>query len=639
MKLRYVILFFMLMFFSAWYFSGSAGKIDEKIDDSVLVSTNEILQPILKPVFSILIYDRYCDGCYDPMLHELAFIQEPFRLNISGYTSFDINDPGAFLFISFYDIDSVPTILLSEEAYDYPYIHDNWNVFGTFEEPILKFFDPRKTQPQELVAGYVPMNVKDSEIIAFHFVEKNEDPTGAERVLVFRNMSKLNGLTYSYIPDPLLMRFMINTTVPLDISFDNRSAKGMTSSFTAMVPRTFKLTIVPEGGELLIQMVSNKDYLNINYNGTFLIKDIDHKDIVFTSSTYKVDASADTNLYKQANNITILKGEFIKPMGFTVDKDGTLYIGGMESHNILKFSKDLQFMGWIGAKQGEGKTDGWTMVGNATNGTEPGMFDLAHGVILDEKGDMYITDYNNKRLQKFSADGKFIAILGEGMLKGPSSTRLGPDGNLYVADYGGDRLVKFTTDGKYLGWMGVKTDGTATKGWEKEGDSIKSDLFDGFNKVHMVDFDSEGNMYVADTWNHKIQKFSKDGGFIGWLGMKDDGTLTNGWAKDGKAILTNSTGGFDAVTSIYFDGKGHFITTEYGNPRVQLFSIDGKFIGWFGGKEDGTVTKGWETDNVKSRVGTEPGAFDRPYDAKLIGNKLYVADTHNHRIQVITFMD
>jgi len=68
--------------------------------------------------------------------------------------------------------------------------------------------------------------------------------------------------------------------------------------------------------------------------------------------------------------------------------------------------------------------------------------------------------------------------------------------------------------------------------------------------------------------------------------------------------------------------------TDWGNHRIQCFHADGRPLGSFGGGLAGASA------DRPSAAGSGPGAFRRPYDARARGNDLYVADTHNHRIQV-----
>jgi DNA-binding beta-propeller fold protein YncE len=111
----------------------------------------------------------------------------------------------------------------------------------------------------------------------------------------------------------------------------------------------------------------------------------------------------------------------------------------------------------------------------------------------------------------------------------------------------------------------------------------------------------DGSVYVADTWNHRVQKFSADGQFI---------TM---WGTFGQAETPTS---FWGPRALAFDSKGNLFVTDTGNKRVVIFDADGNFISQFG------------------VVGMEAGEFDEPVGIAISKDDIvYVADTWNQRIQ------
>jgi sugar lactone lactonase YvrE len=109
-------------------------------------------------------------------------------------------------------------------------------------------------------------------------------------------------------------------------------------------------------------------------------------------------------------------------------------------------------------------------------------------------------------------------------------------------------------------------------------------------------------VYVADTWNHRIQKFTADGQFVtmwGYFGQAD--TAFAIWGPRDIAI----------------DAKGQIFITDTGNKRVVVYDENGNSITQFGS------------------VGLGPGQFDEPVGIAVDKDGLvYVADTWNQRIQV-----
>ncbi len=67
------------------------------------------------------------------------------------------------------------------------------------------------------------------------------------------------------------------------------------------------------------------------------------------------------------------------------------------------------------------------------------------GIAFDKPGDVYVADWKNDRVQKFTPDGDYLATFGgpgtgEGELKLPSDVAIDNEGDIYVTDWGNDRL-------------------------------------------------------------------------------------------------------------------------------------------------------------------------------------------------------
>ena len=123
-----------------------------------------------------------------------------------------------------------------------------------------------------------------------------------------------------------------------------------------------------------------------------------------------------------------------------------------------------------------------------------------------------------------------------------------------------------------------------------------------FNQPSGIALDSSGNVYVADTWNHRIQKFTSSGQFV------------TKWGSYG-----NGDGQFIGPFGIALDSSGNVYVADINNGRIQKFTSDGQFIAKWGSQ------------------GSGDGQFDYPSGiaADSSGN-VYVADTQNHRIQKFT---
>jgi DNA-binding beta-propeller fold protein YncE len=111
-------------------------------------------------------------------------------------------------------------------------------------------------------------------------------------------------------------------------------------------------------------------------------------------------------------------------------------------------------------------------------------------------------------------------------------------------------------------------------------------------------------VYVADTWNHRVQKFTAQGEFVtmwGYFGQGESGAA------------------FWGPRDIAIDANGNLLVTDTGNKRIAIFDPEGNFITQFGS------------------AGLLEGQFDEPVGLAINSNgDLFVADTWNQRVQVFS---
>jgi len=222
-----------------------------------------------------------------------------------------------------------------------------------------------------------------------------------------------------------------------------------------------------------------------------------------------------------------------------------------------------------------------------------GPYDLA----LDSGGFVYVTDTNKDRIQKFTSHGSLVSRWGsrgsqDGQFNHPYAiavdTSRVDDGFVYVADTDNHRIQKFSLDGRFL-----------TK-WGKRGTGEGE-----FNQPRDIAIDSSGFVYVVDTENHRIQKFTSQGQFVA------------AWGK-----LGSGDGQFDHPIEITIDSSGFIYVCDPYNQRIQKFTPDGKFVTKWGSK--------WGASS-------QDGEFSSPYG--IVTDRsgfVYVADSANQRIQKFT---
>jgi len=134
------------------------------------------------------------------------------------------------------------------------------------------------------------------------------------------------------------------------------------------------------------------------------------------------------------------------------------------------------------------------------------LFIMPHGLEVDKENNIWVTDVALHQVFKFSENGNLLLTLGEAQVAGNDSTHfnlptdvaVADDGSFYVSDgYGNSRIIKFDKNGTYL------------FEWGKHGNAEGE-----FDIPHGIDLDNNGNVYVADRENNRIQKFDSKGNFI-----------------------------------------------------------------------------------------------------------------------------
>jgi|SRR5579859_1948139 len=179
-------------------------------------------------------------------------------------------------------------------------------------------------------------------------------------------------------------------------------------------------------------------------------------------------------------------GQFDSPAGLAVDSQGNLYVVEEMNHRVQKLSPTGEPLAQWGV-QGGG----------------PGEFNRPPGLGLDAQGNIYVADWGNHRIQKLSPDGKPLAQWGHlgdgpGEFLGPFAVAVDSQGNIYIADREANRVQKLSPDGRPLAQWGA--DGG------RKGIGLGQ-----FNQPFGVAIDAVGNVYVADTYNNRIQELSPAG--------------------------------------------------------------------------------------------------------------------------------
>ena len=168
------------------------------------------------------------------------------------------------------------------------------------------------------------------------------------------------------------------------------------------------------------------------------------------------------------------------PCDVAVAANGDIFVAdGHVNSRIVKFDKDGKFLMQWGEKS------------TSPNDTKPGTFNAVHGVQVDPMTrKVYVTDRENHRFQVFDENGKYLDQFSTGEPSTPQVLYLAADRNLWTADNDTSKIVKYDIEGHYLYSWGSKGEWPGAL-WN----------------VHGMSVDSDGNLYLAEVNNGRLEKF------------------------------------------------------------------------------------------------------------------------------------
>jgi sugar lactone lactonase YvrE len=320
-------------------------------------------------------------------------------------------------------------------------------------------------------------------------------------------------------------------------------------------------------------------------------------------------------------------GEFRSPKDIKIASNGNLIITSQNSYDIVIYSSSLNFVSEFGEEGGDA-----------------GEFHAPCYIDLDEDNNIFVTDWQNVTIQKFSSAGVFDSIIGNaaksnGKFYIPTAAVYDSSGNMYVLDDGAviPRVQKFNSSGVYQstiiseglylssyymtidesnnlyisGERGVRvydTTGTFVRAIGEFGTGEGQ-----FRQARGMDFDSDGNIYIADFYNSVVHVYDDEGVFVRSIGTQgdDDGEFISP-----RAVLVDDSGSGYVYVS---DSNSYDVyPSELEIARVQKFDLTGTYIS--------TIVTAGEGFSDYSIIN------DLQMDA--LGN-IYVVDSDKNRIQYI----
>ncbi len=263
-------------------------------------------------------------------------------------------------------------------------------------------------------------------------------------------------------------------------------------------------------------------------------------------------------------------GRLSTPAAVAADSKGNVWVLDTDNDRVQEFGPKGEFLRQFGAA-----------------GSANGEFLEPYGIAVDSSGNVWVADTANSRIQKFNSSGEFISKFGisgieKGQLSWPKGIAIDSGGHVWVADTNNNRVQEFTSAGTFMLAFGSPGSESGQ-----------------FKSPSGIGIDSEGHICVADTANNRVQEFSSAGAFVRKFGSEGTGN-----------------GQFKSPYGIAADTGGHIWVADTGNGRVQEFTNTGTYTSQFG------------------KPGPNEGQFFEPKGVTVgAGGLIWVADTGNNRVQ------
>ena len=313
------------------------------------------------------------------------------------------------------------------------------------------------------------------------------------------------------------------------------------------------------------------------------------------------------------NDGPALSARFFNPHGIAVDSSDHVYIADRYNHTIRKYDPATGTVITLAGKAGQsGSTEG---IGSSARFNEP------WGLCATPGGVLYVADTKNNKIRRVLPDGTVSTVAGSGnfgssngpapaaTFGNPTGIEMDAAGNLYVADHLTHIIRKISPNGIVSTLAGVPYipgdvdgPGTTAQFWRPYG----------------LTLDHQGNIIVADEWNHKIRRITQ-AGQVTTIAGNSQPDLVNG------AAITAS---FNYPWDIAVDITGNIYVADGYNHVIRVIAPDGTVSTLAGMAQ---TSGGVDGEGLNASFS---GATTLAWCEK--AGSIYVGDAYNHLIRKIT---
>jgi len=258
------------------------------------------------------------------------------------------------------------------------------------------------------------------------------------------------------------------------------------------------------------------------------------------------------------------------PFGVAVDSAGNIVISDFNNNRLRRVAPaGTTNAGTISTIAGNG-TVGFAGDGGVATSA---MLNTPFGVASDRAGNLLVADLNNNRIRRISPSGSIATMVGNGtagfagdggqaggaQLRSPSDVAVDSSGNIYIADSTNFRVRRITPDGQI-----TTIAGRGTSGFSGDGGPATNAQF---NPPEGIAVDGSGNIFIADQTNHRIRKVAPSGIVTTYAGTGTAGAAGDGGSAT-SAQLNNPVG-------VAVDALGNVFIADTNNHRVRIVDASG----------------------------------------------------------------
>ena len=373
-------------------------------------------------------------------------------------------------------------------------------------------------------------------------------------------------------------------------------------------------------GQASTASLYNPTGLTLDGAGNLYIADSNNYRIRKVNTAGVISTVAGGGVWGQLGDGGSAVGAFLyTPHDIAADAAGNLYIADSSNYRVRKVTAATGIISTIAGN------------GNAGYGGDGGqataaLFSTVTGLTLDGAGNLYICDSGNSRLRKLAAATGIITTLagsgggfsGDGGLASaaamyPEKLALDAAGNIYIADSNNQRIRKITVATGIIDTLA----GNGGSPYSGDGGQASGSALNGPVDVAA---DGAGNLYFADTGNHRIRKLTAATGAISTVA----GNGSAGFSGDQGAALQAS---LYYPQGVAVDGSGNLYLADIYNCRIRKVDTAGMISTVAGG-----AGCGFGGDGGPAKAANL--AYPQGIAVDGAGN-LYIADSNNHRIRKV----